>query len=792
MKRPHPRERRTNVARPSRPNAPRPQAGNGAGTLQSWSERGDAACQLLLVALVVATPLIPSESVIQQGTGAVLVMLWFLVLAGWFVCRLLSGNGAIRVGWTSVALLVFLAVHTISGIVAMQDGNARYALNSLWQWLTFGVLFFLTRQTLRTPTAIRAMVAVMLALAVTLSSHGLYQYAVELPANRAAFERDPEGTLRLTGIDAPPGSPARQQLVDRIYSLEPMATFALTNSLAGFLAPLLVLAGGIGLTNWWKLKSDLRFLSGLVLVSLTLAACLLLTKSRTAMLALAGGVVLLLAMAGLRRDRSRPLSQTQISQTRLSLPLLGALAVAAVLLLVGVIAVGGLDLQVLSEAPKSVLYRLEYWQATARMIARQPVFGCGPGNFQAAYSAFKLPRASETITDPHNCLLEVWATAGTPALLAFLAVGAAFLFQLLAARPADEKTGNDEKTGIEKRAGQQKAGKRGPAKTSREIWWIYTGGAAGVLLAYPCGSLVGFPVHILIVPLAFSAGALTLVLLHGWTREGQLPLAPLLGALAVLVINLLAAGGIGFPGVADSGWLLAALALNVLPACPAWSPSRRILGTMALGIGGLIGLCLLTLYSPVLNGQAKLAMGHSLLMRGRAESAAFAYLDAANADPYDNTAWLHLAQLYHRMALADNIDIFWPEFEHAVREATRRDPRSNSLRTRVGNWYLAAYEESSDPKLLESARAAFQQAVNRYPQGSMEHARCAWASYLAGDLESARAEAAEALRLDKLNPHAERKLSARSFPADWNTGSEGHRMSVEQRMQQLRRGDRGR
>ena len=66
-----------------------------------------------------------------------------------------------------------------------------------------------------------------------------------------------------------------------------------------------------------------------------------------------------------------------------------------------------------AKAAKSFGYRLQYWQATMRMIAEHPLAGCGPGNFQDAYTAYKLPEASEEVADPHNFLLEVWATAGT-------------------------------------------------------------------------------------------------------------------------------------------------------------------------------------------------------------------------------------------------------------------------------------------------------------------------------------------------------------------------------------------
>src|SRR5687768_5897865 len=111
-----------------------------------------------------------------------------------------------------------------------------------------------------------------------------------------------------------------------------------------------------------------RSLIGLLAIALAIAGCLLLTKSRTAYLATAAGLALV-ALYG------RP------SGWRLDWKLPAALAGIMVVLGLAAVYFGGLDAQVLSESPKSVLYRLEYWQATAAMIADQPLFGCGPGNF---------------------------------------------------------------------------------------------------------------------------------------------------------------------------------------------------------------------------------------------------------------------------------------------------------------------------------------------------------------------------------------------------------------------------
>src|SRR3990170_3588062 len=76
---------------------------------------------------------------------------------------------------------------------------------------------------------------------------------------------------------------------------------------------------------------------------------------------------------------------------------------------------GGLDIQVISEAPKSLRYRVQYWCGAAAVLRESPVallFGTGPGNFRQHYLRHKLAESSEEIADPHNFLLDVWASGG--------------------------------------------------------------------------------------------------------------------------------------------------------------------------------------------------------------------------------------------------------------------------------------------------------------------------------------------------------------------------------------------
>ena len=140
-----------------------------------------------------------------------------------------------------------------------------------------------------------------------------------------------------------------------------------------------------------------------------------------------------------------------------------------------------------TKAAKSFGYRVQYWQATVRLIAEHPWIGCGPGNFQDTYTAYKLPEASEEVTDPHNFLLEVWATAGTPAMLALLAMLAAFAWDVRRLKPAVA----DSPIFVERKLGQSPgdSGAMEPAAAGDGAMPVFAGCLAGFVLAVPLGQL---------------------------------------------------------------------------------------------------------------------------------------------------------------------------------------------------------------------------------------------------------------------------------------------------------------
>ena len=142
------------------------------------------------VAMFVARPLFPSESIGDTGEGIPLVMLALVLAAVWAVGMARRGRPW-RWGATDVAVLALLALHSISAVWAAGHGHARPAVNVLWQWIGLGLGFFLLRQLVHTRREVRAVAAVMIALAVVLSTYGLWQYAYEFPRHPGRVRAEP-------------------------------------------------------------------------------------------------------------------------------------------------------------------------------------------------------------------------------------------------------------------------------------------------------------------------------------------------------------------------------------------------------------------------------------------------------------------------------------------------------------------------------------------------------------------------------------------------------------------------
>src|SRR5262249_26288953 len=88
-------------------------------------------------------------------------------------------------GFVQTALLVSVAIVFLSAELA-----ARYKFPArlmAWEWFGLFITFFVVRQLAVTPAEQRGLFAVLLAGAVSLAAHGIYQDRIELPGTRRDY-----------------------------------------------------------------------------------------------------------------------------------------------------------------------------------------------------------------------------------------------------------------------------------------------------------------------------------------------------------------------------------------------------------------------------------------------------------------------------------------------------------------------------------------------------------------------------------------------------------------------------
>ena len=228
------------------------------------------------------------------------------------------------------------------------------------------------------------------------------------------------------------------------------------------------------------------------------------------------------------------------------------------------------------------------------MIAEHPLGGCGPGNFQDAYTAYKLPEASEEVADPHNFLLEVWATAGTPAMLALVALLASFAWSdadcpyFCGYRPVcPAQNGTGAFAPVDKAAPATAPGRCLPVSWLDSCWPCRWGRSPPPRPPWPprCWGC-RWPASACCCWRRGSATRLRLCPPAAWPAIG----------VAVMLVNLSAAGGIGQPGVAGSFWLL--LALGAWTARGRARCRGRAAWSMLAAALALAAACYVTGYRP--------------------------------------------------------------------------------------------------------------------------------------------------------------------------------------------------
>jgi len=728
----------------------------------------------LLTALIVARPLVLGEdpgmtSPLSNASGLLLSVLWFIAAVGWGVWRAWSRQLSWRGSAVEAALLVVVALvfFSVPGVTRYKHAGTLVAC----EWLILLLAFCLVRQLARSREDNQALLAAIVATGLSLAIYAIYQYGIELPALRAKFASNTEALKQALGVEGTLDETTLDHLRRRILEDNVFATYAHPNSFAGYIVLLFPCAVGYALVCWRRWPWGWRALctSGFVLL---FAAALWLTHSRGAILAtLAVGLVVLLIQGWLFLWRHKPW-------------LLGGLLV---LIGAGLLAARtDWGTAGLTKGVRSAGLRTGYWSATWNMIREQPFRGVGPGNFGRRYPHYMFASAFEKVQDPHNFVLEVWATSGLFALAALLAALALFFLRTwialrrrLIEPPVENQTDND-------------AG-------FRICWEFYLGGMAGLLLGFLLRA-IDEPASDILMEGFLSAGrsliwfaAFTLLNTIPWPGRGRL--LALAAGVAALLLNLLVSGGIALPSVAQPLWIVAALALNVpqedsspLKRPRPWFESMVPLPLLA---GASVAYLVLVFY-PVVSGTAALAEARGYAAQWQKTIAplliqrppdakptpqeqallvrSFEYLkghvlkpleEAIRQDPGDVTPRLELANWYLEMAMlfpANNQ--FFKLARDQIAAVQNLDPYNKEGYLVLNRLYVKAAERTKSQEASEYVRAAtaLEKAVELDPTEARLRYQAAEAWFRAGDPVQGRRQAAAAVEYDLSSAVPERKL----------------------------------
>lgn len=763
----------------------------------------------LIWGLLLARWLIPTEGT-AEGETLWLTSLTLAAGAGFFWWKSRVSFERLRFEKLDVTVWLLCGAHMLSSlIVVLTEGNKRAATNMLWEWLAVAVTFSLLRQTINLdsrPKLLRAILVVTTALAC----YGIWQPSFWYPANLREyqvlkaeiqsveaspnlsrdelFKRQRELQSEFVSRGIPLSGPAQQLFEHRLRdSKEPLGFFALTNTLASFMAIGLVLLAGTFVSllipnqqenaSSGNSGSHNRSISTVLGVALLLVTyCLVLTKSRSAWGGSIAGFGTLLALF-LVTSKSGA-----VFRKLLPIAFVGAVVLS---LLAGVaIAAGALDIEVLTEASTSLSYRLEYWTSTWDVILDHPIFGTGPGNFRDNYLRYKLPQSSEEISDPHQFILDVVANAGViglAGLLAFLAV-IAWLSWKICRQP--DSTSMSDSAAINDSSLSTRPSIRtaigGAAVLTIGGEWLFSGSVSWSIFTV-CG------VAMLI------DGALTMVLRPSSNSSNSqleltVPPVAIVAAIVALFVHLSAAGGIAMPAVIGIALALAAV-LSVdaandsttdrteTPQSPPlaaginrsadseenfqngpWLAASLLSGLAAVG-------CTMTAFGPVIQSTSLLQLGDYDAINGRPiRQVVGRYRDAADSDALTPQPFIRLSQFYLHHWKQTRDETFFERSIEAAERARSLSPHNPQVAHEIGYaWLLRAKGISpKDNTVVTTAVKELQNALERYPTHPTWTAETAQALALAGDSPKAAATARHALELDKINRgagHADRYLS---------------------------------
>ena len=327
-----------------------------------------------------------------------------LMFLGWFLANIRKPLFHYRKTFLVMPLLIFTFAAAFASIDAPDKRAAMTSSVTLIAPLLAAILLV---QLLDTKRKTRATLAFLLLLAAVMAVYCTFQYFVMNEIMITQYQNNPSTFLNPLGIT--PGSFQQMLFEHSLMSRDVRGFFTTGNSAGSFLILTLFPTVALIIESARKIKVRRRGSVALTILLTTALALILtglaLTRSKGAIAAAILTALLFIAYCLLPRfiqKHKKPLLITTI--------ILIIIAASAVITY-------GIKNDTLPGG-NSMLVRWQYWKASARMFADHPINGAGPGNFANFYTHYKPPQALESISDPHNLLLNILTQYGPLGLLA--------------------------------------------------------------------------------------------------------------------------------------------------------------------------------------------------------------------------------------------------------------------------------------------------------------------------------------------------------------------------------------
>jgi len=265
------------------------------------------------------------------------------------------------------------------------------------------------------PAIRRAIFAVFAGAVWVLAAKGAYQVFIEHAATVAHYEANTEAMLAAQSLE--PGSAGAREFERRLMQPEATGWVGMSNAHASILAAMLAMTLALAWSAWSDVRAK-RLPSGtagvLTLAALASAVGLAMTGSKGGILTGVLAAALTLAVASL--SKRTPSVSERASVSPAPRPRVPFTTLATTLPLLALLAVYLRGILGESLAERSILFRSQYLEGAARIIADTFPLGVGPGGFKPAYNLHKPPLSPESVESPHSILFDWLACLGVSGL----------------------------------------------------------------------------------------------------------------------------------------------------------------------------------------------------------------------------------------------------------------------------------------------------------------------------------------------------------------------------------------